>query len=142
MITKSLRSLNKIKPKSNMLRGSHRWKSECTMLYDGSCPICDREVKVYKKLNLLDNRVEFCDISKLDDHSILDKYGISKSQAMDKLHVLDTDGKMRTGVEGFLTIWQRLPYFNRLLPFFKIPGILTISEWLYLGFSKYRAKIR
>lgn len=121
-------------------RSSRILTRECEMLYDGSCPICVREVNLYRSLNN-DNRIQFTDISKSENGQRLLDYGITSGEAMKTLHVYDgKKGEMVQGVDGFLSIWGRLPYFNLLLPLFSIPGVKGLTGWLYGVFARNRVR--
>lgn len=106
------------------------------MYHDGDCPLCKFEVKTMQKLDTA-NAIHWVDITK--DKKALDKAGISYETAMARIHVQDENQKMLTGVKGFMTVWQHLPYYRRLVPVItNIPFLLPIMEFFYTKFAKYR----
>lgn len=105
--------------------------------HDGDCPLCNLEINAMKKLDK-DQSIQWVDINQ--DKAALERAGITHQQAMDQIHVMDENG-MQTGVDGFILVWQRLPYFRRLVPLVKLPVFNQIAKFGYRMFAKYRLKI-
>ena len=114
-------------------------KPKAICFHDGECPLCKIEIKAMQKMDK-DKAIHWVDINK--DKQALDDAGISYQQAMDKIHVLDDQQQMITGVKGFLVVWQHLPYYRRVVPIIqKVPFLLSIMEAAYRLFARYRLKI-
>ena len=105
--------------------------------HDGECPLCELEINFMKKIDK-DQSIQWVDIN--EDKEALEQADITHQQAMDQIHVIDANG-MQTGVDGFILVWQRLPYFRRLVPLVKLPVINQIAKFGYRLFAKYRLKI-
>ena len=104
--------------------------------HDGECPICNVEINSMKKLDKT-GQIEWVDIS--NNQAALDAAGITYKQAMDRIHVIDSDQSMQSGVRGFLIVWKRLPYYRRLAVVVeKVPFLMTIMEYGYRLFAYYR----
>jgi predicted DCC family thiol-disulfide oxidoreductase YuxK len=105
--------------------------------HDGECPICNIEIDVMKKLDKQGN-INWVDISK--DKAALDKAGLSYSQAMSKLYVLDEHNNiMHSGVKGFIAVWKQLPYYRRIAPIIEhVPFAIAILSFFYIIFARYR----
>ena len=110
-----------------------------TVYHDGECPICNVEINQMKKLDKT-NKIKWVDITK--DQAALDAAGLTYQQTMDRIHVQDSNQVMQTGVVGFLSVWEHLPYFRRAVPIIrKTPFLLPLMEWGYVKFAKYRLKL-
>lgn len=110
-----------------------------TVYHDGECPICNVEINAMKRIDKT-KRVKWVDISK--DQAALDAAGLTYQQTMDRIHVLDADQQMLTGIEGFLNVWSHLPYFRRVVPIIEhTPGLHWLMEKAYVLFAKYRLKL-
>ena len=110
-----------------------------TVYHDGECPICNVEINQMKRLDKT-KKINWVDISK--DQAALDAAGLTYQQTMDRIHVQDSDAIMQTGVKGFLSVWEHLPYFRRAVPIVKhTPFLLPLMEWVYVKFAKYRLKL-
>lgn len=114
-------------------------KPQITMFHDGECPVCSYEVKLLKKLDTT-NAICWVDIT--TDKQALAKAGISYQQAMDFIHVQDAQQNIQTGVKGFLVVWEKLPYYRKLVPIIKhVPLLLPLLEAFYRFFAKYRLQL-
>ena len=71
-----------------------------------------QEMNVYKKHEKANLLLDFIDISQLDFD--FEREGLDKAKANKYLHVRLTDGRIVTGVDSFVAIWQAL----EVLPFF------------------------
>ena len=47
-----------------------------------------------------------------------------------RLHVID-NGKVFEGAEAFLLVWKKIPKYNFLYKFFKLPVIFQIFKFTY-----------
>ncbi|MGB1237604.1 MAG: DCC1-like thiol-disulfide oxidoreductase family protein [Pseudomonadales bacterium] len=47
--------------------------------------------------------------------------GVSRQQALQKLHALNDAGQLQIGVDAFILIWQQLPYWRALARVLQLP---------------------
>ena len=107
-----------------------------TCFHDGECPICQLEIKAMQKLDTAGN-IQWVDINQ--DKEALARAGITYKQAMQRLHVIDANQQLQSGVLGFIQLWQQLPYYRRLVPIVqRVPLLLPILEGCYSLFARYR----
>ena len=104
-----------------------------TVFYDGSCPICLREIKFYRRLAGSD-RVDWVDLS---DDTITLPEGIFLEDALSELHVQKSDGQIVTGAAAFAAIWSELPYLRIFGRLAVIPPFIWLLDWLYAAFRRY-----
>lgn len=105
------------------------------VLYDGSCPVCSREIAHYRRRKgALD--IRWIDASK--DLVNLKALGIGQQAAMDIFHVRDSSGEWRLGVEGFLLIWSSLPAYRWLAWLVKNLRLSGLLKWGYRHFLRWR----
>ena len=109
------------------------------MFYDGGCPMCAREVAMYRRLDRR-GRVDWADIDAYPE--LPARYDIDPAAAQAKLHALDRAGRVHTGVRAFIVIWRELPYWRRLAPIAALPGIFHLLDALYRPFARWRLKRR
>lgn len=112
------------------------------MLYDGACPLCRREIGVYRDLTPT-QPLEFRDIS--DPSTALPAdlpTGLSRSGLLARFHVQHADGRIESGARAFITMWERLPYWRWLARFGRLPGVATLMEIAYRGFLRVRPTIQ
>jgi predicted DCC family thiol-disulfide oxidoreductase YuxK len=106
-----------------------------TMLFDGGCPLCAKEVAHYRRVDR-ENHVRWVDIDQ--DTRVLQSIGVSKEAAMKHLHVIDKAGKIVTGSYAFAAIWAELPRYRHLAKLVRLPGILPILDKAYNIFAEKR----
>ena len=110
-----------------------------TVFYDGGCPLCRREIARYWELDR-DGAVDWVDL--LGAPERLDAAGISTAQAMARLHVIDGDGRILTGVPGLVALWRRLPYYRYLAGLVTGLRLATPLDWAYGRFAAWRYRRR
>ncbi|MDO9214548.1 MAG: DUF393 domain-containing protein [Methylococcales bacterium] len=107
-----------------------------TCFHDGECPICNIEINAMKKLDTAGN-IHWVDISQ--DKAALAKAGLTYKQTMDRMHVIDENQQLQSGVLGFLQVWKQLPYYRRIAPIIEnVPLLLQLMECCYRIFARYR----
>ena len=94
--------------------------------YNESCNICKAEINLYKKQNI--EEIEWVDIT----NNIIAEKETSKNDKnlLRRLHVID-NGKVFEGAEAFLLVWKKIPKYNFLYKFFKLPVIFQIFKFAY-----------
>ena len=94
--------------------------------YNESCNICKAEINLYKKQNI--EEIEWVDIT----NNIIAEKETSKNDKnlLRRLHVIN-NGKVFEGAEAFLLVWKKIPKYNFLYKFFKLPVIFQIFKFTY-----------
>lgn len=103
--------------------------------YDGDCPICQMEVRWYKKLQR-DGSIEWIDILALTDDQLPDAK--TRDTLLGKFHVREDDGSWYIGVDAFARIWRNLPYLRHGAFVFQLPVIRQIAGIGYLAFLRWQ----
>ncbi|MGB0632835.1 MAG: thiol-disulfide oxidoreductase DCC family protein [Alphaproteobacteria bacterium] len=89
-----------------------------TVYFDGGCPICAREIGMYRASRGAD-RIAWIDVDRMTGDSVAP--GLSRADALGRFHVVDGTGRLRSGGAAFSALWQALPAYRVL-------GRLT-SRW-------------
>lgn len=92
-----------------------------TVLYDGACPLCRREIGIYRGLQPLrsDSPVCFTDVS---DTALPLPPGTTREQLLARFHVRGRDGELLSGAQAFLALWGALPGWHGLAACRAWPG--------------------
>jgi len=109
-----------------------------TVLYDGACPLCRREIGVYRGLQS-STPVCFADVS--DAEQPLPS-GTTREQLMARFHVRDGDGRLLSGAQAFLALWAALPGWRWLARIGRLPGAAWAMERAYLFFLRLRPALQ
>ncbi len=109
-------------------------RSRPVVFYDGQCPICSREIAVYRRLDSA-GAVEWRD---LHEPGALDGTGLTWDRAMQRFHCLDSEGVMRSGVDAFSVVWSYLPYWRWASRLVRGLGLVKPLEPLYDWYARRR----
>ena len=109
-----------------------------TVLYDGACPLCRREIGVYRGLRS-DAPVCFTDVS--DSAQPLPP-GTTREQLLARFHVRDPDGRLLSGAQAFLALWAALPGWRWLARVGRLPGVAWTMERVYRLFLRVRPALQ
>jgi predicted DCC family thiol-disulfide oxidoreductase YuxK len=109
-----------------------------TVLYDGACPLCRREIGIYRGLRP-NTPVCFADVS--DPASQLPS-GATREQLLARFHVRGSDGQLLSGAQAFLALWAALPGWRWLALAGRLPGAGWAMERLYRFFLRGRPALQ
>lgn len=108
------------------------------IFYDGSCLVCAQEVDHYR---LMDH----AGLLKPVDISLpgfaAGRWGISQSDFMRELHVIDRGGTVYRGVDAFVAIWQAFPesvLLRLLTRLIRLPVVNPLARLGYRIFARFR----
>ena len=94
--------------------------------FNNSCKICRAEIDLYKKEKIQD--IDWVDIT---DNSLARKETSKNGkELLRRLHVKDGE-KVIQGAEAFLMLWKKMPKYNFLYNFFKLPIIFSLFSFGY-----------
>jgi len=105
-----------------------------TVLYDGSCPLCRREISVYQGLTAIET-LSFKDVC---DPALAPPAGTRVETLMARFHVQHADGRLESGARAFIALWAVLPGWRWLARLGRLPGMTRLMEWTYVGFLQVR----
>ena len=109
-----------------------------TVLYDGACPLCRREIGVYRGLQP-NAPVCFADVS---DAAQPLPPGTTREQLMARFHVRGRDGVLLSGAQAFLALWAVLPGWRWLALAGRLPGAAWAMERTYVFFLRWRPALQ
>ena len=114
-------------------------------MYDGACPLCRREIGLYRGLLPLkaDTPVCYADISdaNLPLPSTL-PFGTTREQLLARFHVRRGDGELLSGAQAFLALWAELPGWRWLALAGRVPGVAWLMERSYRFFLRWRPALQ
>ena len=109
--------------------------TELTLLYDGGCPLCLREVNFLRKRDQ-HLRIAFVDIN-ASDYSPEQHQGISYRQAMGRIHAIQGNGTVLRDVAVFREAY-RLIGLGWLYAPTAWPVIRPLADWAYGLWAQWR----
>lgn len=111
--------------------------ADLTVYFDGACPLCQREIASYQRLQAL-QPVRWCDVAAQPP----DVAGLDQASALARFHVRDAQGRVFSGAAAFVQLWQRLPYWRHLAWLARVPGVLALLEGAYRAFLPLRPHVQ
>tara|TARA_B100000963_G_scaffold351842_1_gene364079 strand:+ start:745 stop:1107 length:363 start_codon:yes stop_codon:yes gene_type:complete len=94
--------------------------------FNNSCKICKAEIDLYKK-----EKIEEIDWVDITANSLAEiETNKNSKELLRRLHVKDGE-KISQGAEAFLLLWKKMPKYNFLYNFFKLPIIFNIFSYIY-----------
>ena len=109
-----------------------------TVFYDGACPLCRREIGVYRGLPP-DTPVCFVDVS---DSAVPLPPGTSREQLLARFHVRGRDAQLLSGAQAFIALWAELPGWRWLAWAARLPGVAWVMERSYRFFLRWRPALQ
>jgi predicted DCC family thiol-disulfide oxidoreductase YuxK len=127
--------------KHNTMQEASNAEPSLTVLYDGACPLCRREIGVYQNLRPLqaDAPVCYADVS---DNAVPLPHGTTRAQLLARFHVRTGQGQLLSGAQAFLALWALLPGWRWLAWAGKLPGAAWAMERGYRLFLRGRPRLQ
>jgi len=108
-----------------------------TVLFDGACPLCRREVGLYQSLTPSEP-VDWLDVSDATAPLCPE----DRSRYLARFHVRKPDGQMLSGAQAFVALWLTLPGWRWLGRIGRLPGVTPVLEVFYRGFLIIRPRLQ
>ncbi|MEM6848499.1 MAG: DUF393 domain-containing protein [Pseudomonadota bacterium] len=107
--------------------------TDLKVYYDGSCPLCVREISIYRRRS----DAEFVDVS--DPHNV--PTDLTAEQAMARFHVREGT-TLHDGAGAFAALWRGSRGFRTLGRIAGLPGVRHALDVVYAGFLKVRPRFQ
>ena len=107
-----------------------------TLLYDGECPFCSREVQWLKDRDR-QGRLALVDISAIGfDPS---RYGLTRDEVDSRLHAIRDDGTVARGMDAVCEAYRAVG-LGWVVAATRWPGLRTATDWAYSVFARNRVR--
>jgi predicted DCC family thiol-disulfide oxidoreductase YuxK len=108
-----------------------------TVMFDGACPLCRREIGGYQALAPLET-VVWLDVSAPQSKMNPD----DQARYLARFHVRQKDGHVLSGAAAFVALWLAMPGWRWLGRIGRLPGVTPVLELLYRGFLRLRPRFQ
>mmetsp|Transcript_150 Transcript_150/g.543 ORF Transcript_150/g.543 Transcript_150/m.543 type:complete len:242 (-) Transcript_150:269-994(-) len=112
---------------------------EIRMLYDGDCPLCMREVDMFRRMDKEAGKIDFVDISS-EDYDPSKNMGLEFETAMKSIHAVLPDGKVILGVEVFRRLYEAVG-LGWVYAITKNPTVGALAERVYDFWARNRMAV-
>jgi len=101
--------------------------SEMNVIFNNTCPICSREVEIYKReAHATGAPIRFSGI----DGGLAREAGLTEDQAARRFHVIK-EGELYSGLEAFRLVWAELPRWRWLARVTGWPVLRPLAGLVY-----------
>jgi 3-demethoxyubiquinol 3-hydroxylase len=107
-----------------------------SVMYDGSCPLCLREISIYRSAKSFEP-IQWVDVSVQNDH-----LAAAQCDFMARFHVQQRDGQLLSGAAALVALWERIPGWRLLAAFVKIFHLTRALEFAYVRFLVIRPQLQ
>jgi predicted DCC family thiol-disulfide oxidoreductase YuxK len=111
---------------------------EITVLFDGECPLCAREIAMLRRLDRGRGRIGFDDIAAPDFDA--GRYGSDPAALMARIHGVLPDGRLVEGVEVFRRAYAAVG-LGWALGWTRWPGLRVLADAGYRWFARNRLRL-
>jgi predicted DCC family thiol-disulfide oxidoreductase YuxK len=108
-----------------------------TIYFDGSCPLCRREIALYQGL-IAREALQWIDVSA----GLPLGEGLSCDAAMRRFHVRESGGRLLSGGAAFARLWRALPGWRVLGWCVAWPPLSWLLELTYRAFLPLRPRLQ
>ncbi|MBO6783024.1 MAG: DUF393 domain-containing protein [Alphaproteobacteria bacterium] len=118
--------------------GSHCSRDQAdpvTVFYDGSCPLCSREITFYRRRRG-GGEIAWVDVSACQDSQLPGE--LTRQSALARFHVQTEDGHLVSGAAAFAALWNALPSFRLAGRTARFAPVAWILERAYRAFLPVR----
>lgn len=112
-----------------------------TVLFDGGCPLCRREIAHVQGLAQRQGNSTLCfvDVNREDANTT---HAVDRAALLARFHVQRADGTRLHGAAAFVEMWARLPGWRWLARLARLPGMMALLEAAYSGFLRLRPALQ
>ena len=123
---------------------AHAPPRRLAVFYDGSCPLCVKEIGFYRRRRGAD-AIDWIDVSAgLDAGTapVMAAPGLKRCDAMARFHVMDARGALFSGGDAFARLWSALPAFSLIGRLARLQPIGWALNRAYDGFLRLRPQLQ
>ena len=110
---------------------------DLTVYFDGSCPLCRREISLYRSLRS-QRTLKWVDVSAPATLPT----GLTCELAMQRFHVQDGLGRVYSGAQAFSVLWRCFAGWRILGWITAIPPFSWLFEGAYRVFLRVRPRVQ
>ena len=109
---------------------------ELVVWYDGSCPLCRREIALMRRLDRR-RRIDFVNL----DRGAPAGCPIDRASLLRRFHARE-DGMVLSGAAAFAAMWRQIPALRPLGLLARRRAVLAVLERLYVRFLVVRPRLQ
>lgn len=108
--------------------------SKLTVWFDGTCPLCIREIALMRRLDRR-GAIDFIDIGSEETGAVCP---LDRAERLARFHARDAEGRLLSGAAAFAAMWRVIPLLSPLGQLARLPPVLWVLERFYRMFLRLR----
>jgi predicted DCC family thiol-disulfide oxidoreductase YuxK len=113
--------------------------SRVTVWFDGACPLCQREIALFRWLDRKAQRIAFVDVSAADAGA---NCPLDRADLLARFHAQEAGQQIVSGAAAFAAMWRAIPALAVMGHIARLPPFLWLLERLYRGFLRLRPRLQ
>lgn len=109
--------------------------STMTVFFDGSCPLCAREIAFYRRRDGA-RLIDWVDLTSLPEGEV--RPGLTKRDARARFHVVTASGRVLSGGAAFAALWAGLSSSQWLVRLCRLKPMVRLLDAAYPVILKVR----
>ena len=107
--------------------------ARCEVYYNADCPVCSFEMSHYAKAlaETAGNGPEMLFVDGPREADRLVSWGLRAEHLESRLYLRDEHGRVSSGFDAMLALWNRLPVYRSVARVFRLPGLHAAGAALY-----------
>ncbi len=107
--------------------------ARCEVYYNADCPVCSFEMSHYAKTlaETAGNGPEMLFVDGPREADRLASWGLRSEHLESRLYLRDEHGRVSSGFDAMLALWDRLPVYRSVARVFRLPGLHAAGAALY-----------
>lgn|GEM_PF-89923 len=102
-----------------------------TVFYNRACPVCRVEISHYIKM-VAQHHITTLTFTDLAEHpNALSRYSLRADQATRRLYAETAGEALMSGIDSFIAIWERLPWYRGLAMVVRLPFLRHVAALVY-----------
>lgn len=110
-----------------------------TVWFDGACPLCRREIALFRRLDCKAGRVAFIDLSPPEAAA---NCPLDRAELLARFHAQEAGRPIVSGAAAFAAMWRAIPLLAPLGHLARLAPVLWALERLYRGFLRVRPRLQ
>lgn len=104
--------------------------------YNSACPVCKAGIEKQRQ-QMEKNGVQGIEWVDVHNHpAAVEETGHTLEQVRERLHVADPGGRLLTGIDAFICLWQQTPALRWLGAILQLPVINPLARAGYNSFAR------
>jgi predicted DCC family thiol-disulfide oxidoreductase YuxK len=110
-----------------------------TVWFDGACPLCQREIALFRWLDRKAGRIAFIDLTPPEAAA---SCPLDRAELLARFHAQETGRPIVSGAAAFAAMWRAIPVLSPFGHLARLPPLLWALERLYRGFLRVRPRLQ